>query len=435
MLNNKNIFMIFLVTFLCLVPFFSSLNTYDFKRFIEVLFISGVVLYSVYNRQGLSIPEKFAPALSICFLLGLLSAVSSKNEELAILSLLHTTFLTLYFLLILSSEKTTVILNSLLKIIFIMTLSIYSICFLNTLISLYLGDKLAANGIYYGFANIRYLNQFQTITLPLLAYFSLNEQLKRLSLFLICFAVFLMLVGGARASILLWFASLGILFSFAKSRHLAINSLIASIIGITLYYCAYTWSSGTDFTPFRYTSTGRVLLWISTLQNLEWSNLLWGLGPGTFESSITENRPSHPHNVIIQIIYGWGGAVALIFSIFALTTLYFFYRALRKKQVTLSILIVFTSWLNGMLYSLVSGIFVTPTAQLLIIIIWALLINMLTREHAASFKIKRKTCLIVLLPLIAMYYFYNMLNYNCYAQKESKQIIPGYWSDGLARCS
>lgn len=240
-------------------------------------------------------------------------------------------------------------------------------------IAINLDGYLTALLVYPNPGNIRFLNQIHVqlfFFFPLLAMCFLQETRKYIVLFSIV-GVFMLAVGGSRGAFLSIF--LCILFSSVFKNELCkkINrySVLFIIFGLAIYLLykylyLYFLSADEQNTLFRYESSGRLSMWLNALALFQ-SNWV-GIGPYHYGVSPGEFSFSHPHNSIVQVFLEWGVGAGLLFCLFFIQVVWRIAQVFSKSHDVITLGLAYTV-LSALLYSLLSGVLVMPSSQILFV--------------------------------------------------------------------
>lgn len=253
-------------------------------------------------------------------------------------------------------------------------------------IELFSGRGVRATHLMQGFDNPRFLGQFQTLTLPLLAALAVGaaggSRLPLLWLGLMAFWWMLSFATGTRATWLAMGMASLLALGFGRASWRIMASLaITALIGFVLYWLVFVANSSL---PGSAPDTG-LLARLDHFAGLSSRDLLWGrawlmwienpwfgVGPMHFAAYHTDIG-MHPHNVVLQWLAEWGTLAALIMlGLIAWGQIRFFFWA-RRQQSALAIAL-WMSLLAAMIQALVDGVFVMPNTQMWLILIagWAL---------------------------------------------------------------
>lgn len=254
------------------------------------------------------------------------------------------------------------------------------------LIELLSGRGVRAYHLMQGFDNPRFLGQFQTLTLPLLAALAVGvagpRRLIPLWLGLMAFWWMLSFATGTRATWLaLGVASL-LALGFGRSGWRILLSLaLTAIVGFALYWLAFVANAGA---PGSAPDTGLLarmdnIVGLSGRDNL-WSLALvmWeahpllGVGPMHF-AAYSADVSQHPHNATLQWLAEWGTPAACLMMgliIYGLIGLFKF----AKRCLSPLAIGLWMALLAAMVQAQVDGVFVMPNTQMWMVLIggWAL---------------------------------------------------------------
>ncbi|WP_105187895.1 O-antigen ligase family protein [Pseudoalteromonas sp. T1lg48] len=391
----------------------SSLTVYDTYRVIEVFFlITALTLLNLPNHKQLN------RAFSVFVFLGLLTLFISPEKYV-----LHSAFaialtLGLYLFALQSSDsKLPALVVGVSTLVY--TQLIVVVVIIVGLTSLLLNSTFVIDPFSH-FNNIRYLNHMQVATLPiLLASLTFCSSSYRKYLYLLIALNFIVAIfSGARGALLAFFLTIALFSLIDKKNSLKVVGLLIVIALLNLLASA---DSGEYLT--RTTSSGRIHLWLSTIQELKLENLVIGITPGIFDSSIANLKLNHPHNSILQLTYSYG-FIAAMCVVGAYLYPIWKHRHLVKKSLKINLLS--SILLSSGLLSLFSGVFVNPLSQLYLAAIWGLLMSQTLPPQDNKLKIEFRVIktLFAFVLAITCWLSFDMM------QKHAMGIIrPGLWLD------
>ncbi|MEL7834560.1 O-antigen ligase family protein [Fodinibius sp. Rm-B-1B1-1] len=244
-----------------------------------------------------------------------------------------------------------------------------------------------------GFVNIRFFNQVQAFTLPLLIGGGLVMMPKKRTAGIFCFLLtviwWMLLIQSAGRGIMLssLSAALVSLFFLKKHIHRWIWYFLGTLLlGYLLKVILF------DIIPIDTSSaksmvrggSPRLTLWPQTFfSSLE--QPIFGHGPMSFAQIHTGFTPSHPHNSILQLLYelGYPATIGVLivagmgFKTWILQTK----KNLKVKSDILDDTAIIkvsltTSVLAGLCYSLVSGVIVMPLSQLWLALVFGTVLGL-----------------------------------------------------------
>jgi len=410
---------------------------YDLKRHLVIFFFLTVSLFiflvrevrlvSMYRRDWFIVVLFF-------FIGGVAAGISDKpywgGVELSNYGLLFWGFL------ILSSTARVLdrveLLRYLYCFILIFTLFLFVRFFLSLLFNLMNGNEPNVHQLISGFVNARFLNQLQVMLLPLLLLPFFLERLsefKRVSILLIAFHWMVLFQTEARGAILSLIVSVFVV-SFVVTRGfrvLLFSVLVRSaLVGgglwvIFILALPYLFIGETGFV-FRTDTSGRLDMWAYILK--EGGKSFWfGYGPMSF--SWADGNPlnnAHPHNFVLQLLYEYGLAVAVILVIWGGGLLWNLLKMIKENRVDNERVILSVSIIAAVAYSFLSGVFVMPFSQLMFIAVLSLLYQ--SYGEVRLFFVRRfffsGVLILVCLVLVSSYQHDDLI----------PNIYPRLWSDG-----
>ncbi|MEX0681392.1 MAG: O-antigen ligase family protein [Balneolales bacterium] len=336
----------------------------------------------------------------------------------------------------------------------------YSIKFFTSyLIYLFVEGALLwpAGDMVLGFSHVRFFNQIQTWTIPLLIlaiwllppkYIVLKWCLSGLA------SIWWMLVFAADARGTIIASSFAIFSIAVLYRKQAFSwvylQIVTSVSGFFLYLLLFRIPSGEAGSGLiRYGGTGRLNMW-SNAESLIRQDPVLGVGPmhyGYFENQFAF---AHPHNAYLQFAAEWGMFSFLILFMIILYGYYALFRqnhdVCKKEQGGVAMVVrtgITASLLAAAVHASVSGIIVMPMSQMYMALIpgWALGIYFLDKKNTSMVLPKYSEWLLRLLLLCAIIFMVwgtskDVLTLNkdqeTYREEHNPQrFAPRFWHQGL----
>ncbi|PAJ76066.1 hypothetical protein CJF42_02175 [Pseudoalteromonas sp. NBT06-2] len=441
-INNQNFIALFLGAYFCsvLIPLIPILS-YDYhnhQRIFQIILNVSVFIFALCRfikkpRLELNITKNNSLLILYFLTCGLLSMFFSDENLFSLMYIIH--FMLLFHLLIVSTNiKTKQAVLCFIYILVAAHISLILICFLNILFSLYDGSGLNRFNIYVGFINVRFFNQVQIFILPLLLLLLKNKHINKLIIFSIALNLLLMFIGHARGALLSWTVVLCfIVLSNSSLKKQAITSIYISVFSYLLFlYLNHLTNS--EIEVIKTTTSGRYEIWLLTVSELNWGQLILGNGPGIFEISINNSSPfGHPHNSLIEILNEWGGLALVAIILLISNTIKQSYKHLKKYKKDKLTATVFYSWLGGITYSFVSGVHVMPVSQTLIFVTWGILLGRINKKVPLTIS-KNKSIKVILcilsFILLTTYLYLCLKSYDIIDPEQGYIVGPRFWSVG-----
>ncbi|MEX0906254.1 MAG: O-antigen ligase family protein [Balneolaceae bacterium] len=230
----------------------------------------------------------------------------------------------------------------------------------------------------YSFSHIRFFNQIQTITLPLLGVAviystKINKTATAITFVLLCGWWLLVFISGARGTLLSASAGIviaGFLIYRYKSDWFKVQ-FFSFLTGAAVYLLFFSSveAEGTGRALTR-EGVGRLVYWEKTISGILEKPIL---GYGAMQSSI-EGLGLHGHNYFLTISYEWGLPIALLITAILGYSLYKFYIKIKEVEESGDKLqkVFHTGLLASLIaiwiHSLFSDLFKTPIAQIWIVL-------------------------------------------------------------------
>ncbi|NYR12034.1 O-antigen ligase family protein [Pseudoalteromonas sp. MIP2626] len=429
----------FLCTLIPLIP----ITSYDFhnhQRIIQIAFlliISLLVLTAFLGNKKptfkLSLNKKSSVLYLIFIFSGCLSALMSMEQSFSLLYTFHISLLilTMYYVSTINDKR------SILFIIYALLIthtSLILICLLNIMFTLSEQQPLNPYVIYSGFINIRFFNQVQVFVLPFLVLLLKFKNIQRIVFIILFLNLLLIFIGQARGALLSFLAfSIFALVLKTTLKKQVLTGLICLLLSWFVFYILDSLNNS-NLDVLRTSSSGRIDIWLTTLQNLSLKHFFIGNGPGVFQISLGNSAPfSHPHNSLIEILNEWGliallSIVSVIFITFKQAIIHL---KIHKKDIITESL--FYSFAIGITYSLFSGVHVMPVSQTLLFIMWGLLLGRVNKNKQLTFSINKWIKLSITILFIVAWYFYLQKAIDIYNNIDpDKGYIfgPRFWSIG-----
>ena len=449
---------------------------YDEQRFFEIalLGITALVLAmdSVSRKAWLQVFSGFSwwtkTALSVFFFLGALSAVFSAPlpkyawQELSLFALLFILAVAIAAQIRLHGERMRLFL---VFAIFASGMLVTWRMLLDYLVCLRYGPGcLNLNDYFYHFVNVRFFNQFQSWTFPMLAlpFLLYSERSGRWRVLLFLPAVFWWVLwiysGGRGTGLAMLTGSLvvGIIFRkralpwlFFQGRTL----LAGGILYFLMFYLRLQGSglelvSGLSRFSRDSLVVGRLDMWLASL-NMALTHPLLGVGPQQYAFHPVHNI-AHPHNAFLQLLAEWGIPAFAAFLFLLISGFFVWIRNVAKRlELELSgeyssIPVALTaSFVGACVHAQVSGILVMPLSQVTGVVILGLMLSFgpektpLTvpcrqRWHALMFSLGVLSLTTVLLWSLFPEVSYLSADKARYVQSHPGEVYhPRFWNQGL----
>jgi O-antigen ligase len=414
------LFLLALFWFIAISTYFDTFkvipSAYDEKRVNQLLLIFLSLIYILASRQireeilSIFIQNKIAIyAFIILFTLGLTSSFYSALPNYAFTELF--TYIGLISLAVVTAciakrdlflFISTIVLGSWVFAI------IFEIQFLTSYVAaLSIDSEVRANLFFPGFLNVRFFNQFQIFTfpfllIPLITFQYKNKVWEYLSYLIVSVWILILLASQSRGAIAALIAAtiiIGLLYRGSAKPILKVFS-VCFTIGSILYWILFSILPhllGLDkfFKGIinRYTTSGRIELWTDAL-NLALQEPVLGTGPLHFSYHV-KGAYAHPHNSIMQFLTEFGAPFSIILIIVTCYYLHFWIkkslllpRTSQSKIPLKSIntydlistnrvwILLFYSFILGVIYSQVSGVLAMPLPQTMLAIISGLMLSL-----------------------------------------------------------
>ncbi|NGP87995.1 O-antigen ligase family protein [Fodinibius halophilus] len=314
----------------------------------------------------------------------------------------------------------------------------------------------------YSFSSVRFFNQIQTWTLPIVASlgwyywnFSKKKWLQYSIAILIVGWGILNIASGGRGTVLgvvMGGSLVGLIYVDKRWRFFRYYTILAIITLIGYYLLFELWAEGTKPTLQRVSSSGRFGHWAELVFEIL-ERPFFGYGPMQYASVALDNAWGHPHNWFLQFGYEWGLVVAFILLGVFLLGLYSFGKQLKynladkgyPKQKYWVKFGLFWSLIAGFIHGFFSGLAVMPLSQIWFVLVVGVSMGLYFEENI-QYDINDhtpKTGIQSVLVGLAILAFIGFINWGIqnpidrgkkeayyYQNTTSSRSHPRYWQQG-----
>lgn len=459
---------------------------YDSKRILQLLVLLTIgilllipILKSLskgHSLNSLKFPESklILASVILLFVAGLISVILASNFRNA---LLEFSFFFILFSLVLILAPTNLrqhyFFGKVISATALIFSALYVVIFLGNYISSFYNPMIAVWPERYDFTitiddvvlvgkevlffdNVRFFNQIQTWTLPIIvgfiAYFKTLKKNITFEFLLVLLASFwwmLLFATGGRGTILGTLLSLIILlFIFKREAYqLLKNGVVTFFVG-GLFYTIFFKVIASDVKTTslaRNFSSGskRLELWGNALKT--WLDTpFFGVGP-MHNAKMSSAGPdyAHVHNFYLQILSEWGSIAFFALVVLIVMFLYSIFKNYSKANRSASnkiIFITFTWALTaGLIHAFVSGVMMTPMSQMWAVMLLAWFLGFSNRILMNKQFLQIKYIhglyiifLVTILWLVSDDIFNLQEIYREYLMKYPNSILyPRFWGQGL----
>ena len=177
-----------------------------------------------------------------------------------------------------------------------------------------------------------------------------------------------------------------------------------------------------------YQDAARLDLWIQSFTS--WQSAPWlGIGPSGLSFILTQGTFAHPHNVILQWLAEWGVFASGLLAVLLLWVLYkgfvqLKYDIRQRQHINIIFALIVVEFLA---HALVSGVFVMPLSQLLMVFALGAWLAPLLPSINAVFGTQRYTlpARSLVIVAIALWCCYAYLLYTTAVQDDSCSMNQG----------
>lgn len=446
---------------------------YNEKRIFQIgiLVVGAVIMVSMPHKMWYSSSEKskyyvkyYVWGAVLIFLVSIISTLSTPFPFYALVEIsLFLLLLNLVgYIAVISKNETYIPLiifgtACLFALLYFIKFGIQYYFHVNGYVSFWLWPGGVSSSQLVGFNNIRFFNQVQVFTLPLIIGCSLFFKNKKL---LSVFILFLSLIwwmlliqsAGRGAIMSVLTTGLLVLVLYREKAHQWIWYFLGSLaLGYTAKVLLFDVIPDPDYTKSIVRGgSSRLNLWPKVfLASLEKPVL--GYGPMSFASLHSDFHRGHPHNSILQLLYEFGYPVTITIIGGVLygvkkwidQTKNLFLKLEESINSDGIIRISLTAaLLGGLLYSLFSGVIVMPLSQLWLAMVAGTMVGLYIREsgkYALSLN-KWKVYTVKMVALLAAGILLSVAvkdvpnfqeNKKKYMKEASRATVyPRFWQQG-----
>nr|WP_306801341.1 O-antigen ligase family protein [Endozoicomonas sp. ONNA1] len=221
-------------------------------------------------------------------------------------------------------------------------------------------------------------------------------------------------------------------FGFGLLLYILLVQIVPSLFGS---------SSNFDFERFvvaNSTSSGRVELWKIALKSIQ-DNPVFGVGPQHFITLV--GSPGSPHNIILQWATELGipAAICLIILIiwggnsYLRGLIYRVHSGLLTSHQQLVQISAFTALLSASIHSQVSGVFISPMSQMLMILVVGFCMGVHSKNLTSRVSVSKWFVIIFLLLFSLAYiaiFYWEYFSGNYPTTLEFQSNAPRFWRNG-----
>ena len=378
----------FIVSFcLLILSAASTFSGHDAQRIVQVVIGVMAVFYLLKHSFSGAAAAYFDTGarvvFSLVFVLGLFSCLAARQPGWAMVELaLAVTSCAIGLFFFQSRIRGGDSMDTLLIVFVCLLCSIKSVQFLASVLSAFSSGEAIADTdlLLEGFSNKRFYGQFQTFTLPLLAFplliFPTRKAIKIGAFTLLASWWFLVVSGGTRGSWLGMMVAASVLFFLgASGRRWVRWQLMAALVGVLSFWLLfgviadYLGLRILNFAGDRLNSSlsSREIIWQQAwdmIRERPWQ----GFGPMHF-ADIASPVAAHPHQAVLQWASEWGVPSALCVAWLVVRGLFATLRLIRERAdsqspADLLRLCLFASLIGALTQSMIDGVIVMPYSQL-----------------------------------------------------------------------
>lgn len=300
--------------------------------------------------------------------------------------------------------------------------------------------------MYGGFANPRFLGQFQVVLIPLLAGLVVDLWGRRPFFSVVCLVVLLLhwviafMLDGRGVWVALFLSYAG-LFIFASVlwRMVFLQASIA-LLGFFLFKFMFElvplWVGIDvgDYSQLRLGLSARDIIWCSALE-MAISHPWFGVGPMNF-SAIVNPVAAHPHQLILQFFTEWGGLATLCVILLIVRAFLRGIRFIRAEQIQSVDVAIWLAVASALVLAQVDGVFVMPYAQTwLAVLVGAALgsvsgNSLIRKAHVPIVRLFIAPSTIILMYILLVQAPLLPEAQQAHFEKHAYGLKPRFWSQG-----
>lgn len=308
-----------------------------------------------------------------------------------------------------------------------------------------------ADMLFNGFSNPRFLNQFQILFMPILAYLAFHhwQAAHRYSKLLASIIFVTLLVQWCIAFSLggrgLWLGlAVGhavLIVFFPRFWRLLTVQAAAGLLGFIVFYLMFTvvpeWLGKTSLVrdSMRFGLSKREVIW-----QLAWDMFIanpWlGVGPMHFSAEVN-SVAAHPHQVVLQWLAEWGIFATLAAIFIAVQAMFHSLRFIRSEKGQPLDAALWMSILGALALAQVDGVFVMPYTETWLAILIGLAMARWSRPSTAESRWQTYSLRILTIPVILI--LGNVLinevptlaqDSEAHMEKHGTGYTPRFWMQG-----
>lgn len=444
---------VFLLLFIISIvyPFHSYLTWHDQQRLYQLILICIAGL-SVFATPPYKVPSYAFITLLILIGLGIASSYNSTFPVSALKEWAHHLGLLIFAFIIAYSARQVWFLKALLYLL-------AAAAFLNAfqfftyyLMAFATGILMFnADLLFNGFSNPRFLNQFQMLFMPILAYLALHHwQATHRHSKLLASIIFVTLLvqwciafslGGRGLWLGLAVSHVALIIFFPRFWRLLAVQAAAGLLGFILFYLMFTvvpeWLGQTSVIrdSMRFGLSKREVIW-----QMAWDMFLanpWlGVGPMHFSAEVN-SVAAHPHQVVLQWLAEWGIFATLAAIFIAVWGIFHGLRFIRSEKGQPLDAALWMSILGALALAQVDGVFVMPYTETWLAILIGLAMARWSKPSTAESRWQTYSLRILTIPVILI--LGNVLinevptlaqDSEAHMEKHGTGYTPRFWMQG-----
>ena len=430
----------------------SGFNWHDQQRAYQlfILVISSVLF--LYIKASFT-PRPAFVIIAVLLFTGVASSLLAEYPLWALKEWARYAGLMIFVLLISAFEQNNKTFTSILLYILVI------VAFLNTFQFIVFYSMAFATNIlmfdvdilFNGFSNPRFLNQFQMLFMPILAYLAFHhwQAAHRHSKFLASIIFITLLVqwciafslGGRGLWLGLAVSHAALIIFFPRFWRLLTVQAAAGLLGFILFYLMFTvvpeWLGQTSVIrdSMRFGLSKREVIW-----QLAWDMFLanpwFGVGPMHFSAEVN-SVAAHPHQVVLQWLAEWGIFATLAAIFIAVWGMLHGLRFVRSEKGQPLDAALWMSILGALALAQVDGVFVMPYTETWLAILIGLAMARWSRPSTAESRWQTYSLRILAIPVILI--LGNVLiseiptlaeDSAAHMEKHGTGYTPRFWMQG-----
>lgn len=393
---------------------YKGFSWHDNQRLVQLLILTFASAALLFIRP-IKLPTTALAVLLTIFALGFFSSLLAKYPLWAFKEWAkYVAFFLLALFIVQTAQHSPYRISLLLTLALVAFVNAYQFLVyyaMAFITGIYLFD---ADVLFNGFSNPRFLNQFQILFMPILAYLALHhwQAAHRYSKLLASIIFTTLLIqwciafslGGRGLWLGLAVSHAALIVFFPRFWRLLAVQAAAGFLGFIVFYLMFTvvpeWLGQTSLVrdSMRFGLSKREVIW-----QLAWDMFIanpWlGVGPMHFSAEVN-SVAAHPHQVVLQWLAEWGIFATLAAIFIAVWGMLHGLRFVRSEKGQPLDAALWMSILGALALAQVDGVFVMPYTETWLAILIGLAMARWSKPSAAESRWQTYSLRILAIPVI-----------------------------------